>query len=322
LSDPLDGASLGLLLYPLHGLSERMGLVVITALFEKGSKATENKAFFLDSIMNESMSPTDLSHVLYGLQKQDGKHNYVAQLHRLVEAQMANILTICVDSNPSPEYDIHKLQILRLNLKIFLSYSVNLDKTLKTKLASHYDTLDFIIENNEKIISRTEKSKPLLFRSQLEQKVCKVLMSALRKLEVEGKSVPKVAFNETLHAFEADIVIRFPKANDTASDSSYVVLNVEVDGPRHRHRNVRMFTDRRDHILTSEHDVVVARLSESLLSDLDETNILKRIASTLELAATRADSGFQTTSSTKDAISKRRDHISSVYGVLLEWAKE
>jgi hypothetical protein len=312
-ADPIDGVFLGQFIYPLHALPERVGLQLISALIAKESiSSVSPEAFSLSSTVPPgSMTPSSLSCMLYGMQRLDGADSRVAELHRFAAEQLSCVLAKRRNLNDR-DYSPHQMQMLQHNVKIFLWFSKNLNDKMRFEFESHYSKLDRMLNEVS-----WEEFGTSSFRSETERKVHAALVAVFKNKQNMSKdqNIPELTFNRILHSFEADAILRF----DGHGHVDPIVLNVEVDGPRHRHGNVRSFTERRDEVLAGAHGIIVARLNEVLLANIDEASIVNRIVESLK----SGQSSFNERKSQMGSvdIEAHQKRVLAVISLLEQWRK-
>jgi hypothetical protein len=108
------------------------------------------------------------------------------------------------------------------------------------------------------------------FQSDVERRVFDIAKLALANLSIS------VTSNEFLFSiFEGDLVLRVPIANETSSiqsNSSNLIINIEVDGVHHRREKKKRFCNLRDKYLKSQ-GVVIERIEANKLRRMRDKEV-------------------------------------------------
>jgi len=222
----LDAQSIGNALYGLQGMSDdkKEVLDLLSVLYPK----------ILES--NSILSAQQLSNAIYGLQRMQCGHTESLILMFLKQLSLLEV------SNLSLREVTSVYQSLAL-VSLLPSYAC--DKLILDSIEGLQQKFLRVLDNNFKFSTSSK------FSSMAEKNFFQFALAACNNL-----SIPfSLTHNEILHGFEADIVLRV-----SVSPSSQMIINVELDGPRHKLPKTLRFCQLRDQYLSFKHKIQIARL--------------------------------------------------------------
>jgi hypothetical protein len=110
-----------------------------------------------------------------------------------------------------------------------------------------------VSENKEHALSDDMSGLLGQYGYQSEAKIADCVESFLLRHHLEAQ----LSRNETLHGFEADIVVRLKEGG---AGGLVRLVNIEVDGPMHQFPKKKLFTERRDGFLIGQFGYQICRV--------------------------------------------------------------
>ena len=243
-----DAQCVGNSLYGLQGMSSDCREVQLL-LSTLAAKAINCK---------QSLSATEVGNALYGLQFFFSSPSSVGLL-RFLYAR------------------VHRNNLLEsLEMEDLISFGQSVALTAHS-LSTHADIAEDVLALDAlstSIIGRIDgrtvqdinKSNP---RSSAEMRVLNACLKAFKRSDTQ------VINNERLLSlFEGDIVLRMhaPRSGGDGAERSYVVVNIEVDGLRHKRVKKKRFDRLRDAYL-QQRGIIVKRIESSAVSAMNESQL-------------------------------------------------